>query len=192
MIVIYSGMAQAGKTTRVNPTLRKLGFTVMSTSILLDKFTSKTLMSLVNTKFNPEKRDLMYYFTMNHPVGEHGTLYFQGDLMSRRELKIRLAEEVLVPLFSRTIFAHRVAQQAIDSVKEGRKVAIESVGGEELDLMLTYLFKFHGKLKMFNVKGSEQLPAGTDLRKLIPGVPMFDTDDVDRLRLDLQDYLLGE
>lgn len=171
-LVVYSGFPNSGKSSRINVTLQRLGYTVLSTSQELDTATNNLFQAFYGVEFDNNDRGAEYDFSM-HKNEE----VYKSDTLSRRDLKIKIAEEILVKQFGREVFARQVTMKANQLLKQGHKVAIESVGGEELEIILQYLEETP---VTFNVRASVE-KAGVDLRQLIPDAPEVNTDDRDSI-----------
>lgn len=175
-ITLYSGYANSGKSSRVNVALEKLGYTILSTSQELDIFTDNLFQVLFDSRFNNKYRNAHYQANISKTLSDKIKSYnCTGGLKSRRQLKIDLAEKVLVKQFDREIFARAVAKKAVALLDQKHKVAIESVGGEEAQIILEYLETRYISPRLFNVRASVEKP-GVDLRKLLIGVPEINTD----------------
>lgn len=127
--VYLTGYARTGKTTLLTE-LKGRNWLVVSSSEILHKVTEKVL-----KEFNPE----LYDKYMAIPDKDADLAYRKGKPISKRDMLIMVAEEILVPMFGREIFALGVAKAAASGL-EGHHVGciIESIGGEELSLIASH------------------------------------------------------
>jgi hypothetical protein len=140
-LFFIGGYARAGK-TRAMEHLQAMGAECFSTSKILDE----TLVALT----------LAYGLDLQ--ISDHE---------DRRREKIRLAEEILVPIFSRQLFAAGVAARVAASPSD--LLAIETLGGEEFECLKNQL-ALTGEFdtQNINIRSKEERP-GCDIRVLLPG-----------------------
>lgn len=146
------GYSRAGKTSSL-AILKNLGITYFSTSILLDNFIES-----LEREFN---------------------IPIPTEVEDRRQHKIAAAEKVLVPIFGRQIFSVTAAKAAMDA--EDDVVLIESIGGEEWDLMakaignISHEKYMNYRIYRFNVRSQNEKP-GVDIRKLLNNAVTIQND----------------
>lgn len=143
-IIFIGGWARSGKSSTLNY-LKTQGIPTYSTSALLHQ----TYRRLIEAKLKSFKRDFDIY-----------------DGNSKAELRqelITLAEDVLVPIFGREIFAHTIIRQA--NLDPAPIVAVETIGGEEFRLGLEMVEK---EYVCWNIRRDSELK-GVDLRELLEG-----------------------
>jgi hypothetical protein len=138
-ILFIGGYARAGKSRAMNH-LQSLGAECFSTSKLLDE-----VLDTINMAYGLD-------------------LNLSGHEDRRRE-KIKLAEEILVPIFSRQLFAAGVVARVVSSSSD--TVAIETIGGEEFECLKKQL-ALAGKFEAqsINIRSQEERP-GCDIRVLL-------------------------
>lgn len=164
--LIVCGYANAGKTTL----LKKLkNVNICSTSVVLDYATARVIRGL---------------FQLDAPIDtiarglQQKTVEIQG--LTSRELKISMAEEVIVPTFGRAAIVRAALEQAkVDDLN-----IMESIGGEELTLLLGFLNERRDKYKVVNLRSPDELK-GVDIRELA-GKGL--TEDLGRNPLLLPDF----
>jgi hypothetical protein len=151
-ILVMGGFARSGKTSSLS-ILQNLGISYFSTSILLDNFIEKL-----------EKE-------FNIPIPE--------EVENRRQHKIKAAENVLVPIFGRQVFSITAARAAMEA--EDSLVTIESIGGEEWDLIakaigdIAYSNMINYRIHRFNVRSKNEKP-GVDIRQLLKNATTIQND----------------
>jgi len=139
-IIIIGGYARSGKSTTVRILRNTFNIPCYSTSEVLHQVTNNLL-----TK------------TFDRPI--------PTDVNEKRALCISVAEDALVPVFGRQVFAQAVAAKALSDLSP--VVAIESVGGEEYMLLLDCLAGQPYQQFNWNLRRTHER-AGIDLRKLLP------------------------
>lgn len=137
-IICIGGYARSGKTTTIE-ILESLGVPVFSASRFLHQVVEQAEKAL----WNPFE------------------LY--DDVMTDRAKCICMAEEILIPVFGRKLFAHAMYDGAISTPEE--TVAIETIGGQEFQ-EFKMLARGH-RLECWNVR-SEREKSGVDIRQLLP------------------------
>lgn len=188
-LVIYSGYANSRKTFTVNPVLKEMGYTVLSTSQVLDRAVELFFQAFFGKTFDSQDKDAHYQFTMTKNPTPKCRVYTNSPLLSRRDLKIKYAEEMLVAQFGRQIFASQVGRNAMGYLSMGNPVAIETVGGDEMfEMMKTIEARYLNCMATFNARHENEI-AGVDLRQLIPSTADFDTDCYDSFKYELGEYL---
>lgn len=161
-IIFIGGFSRSGKSSTLE-ILKKLGIPCYSTSALLHQ----TYQSLIKAKLKSFKRDFNMYDDNN-----------KDEL--RQEL-ITLAEDVLVPVFGREIFAHTVIRQA--NLDPAPIVAVETVGGEEFRLGLEVIKE---EWVCWNIRRDGELK-GVDLRELLDGgVDIWNNGGLEELREEVR------
>jgi hypothetical protein len=140
-ILVIGGFAQSGKSSSLQ-FLRTQGIPTFSTSVLLDKFI--------------EALETTFGIPIPSPVEE------------RRKHKIAAAEEVLVPIFSRQVFANQAGKDLMEC--ESELVVVETIGCEEWKELQKAIaaqsmaLSKNYQIYRFNVTRESQLE-GVDIRK---------------------------
>jgi hypothetical protein len=140
-ILAIGGMPRSGKSSSLQ-FLQAQGIPTFSTSVLLDKF-----IKALETTFR---------IPIPSPVEE------------RRKHKIAAAEEVLVPIFSRQVFANQAGKELMEC--ESKLVVVETIGGEEWKELQKAIaaqsmaLPKNYQIFRFNVTRESQLE-GVDIRK---------------------------
>lgn len=155
-IVYLGGYARSGKSSLIEE-LRNRGYSCFSTSEILHEVASRFCLSFylpVFFRHKTEKFDLGYSF---FPCIKTG-----------REWLITLAEDVLVPVFGRELFAHTASKRAIAC--DTPLVFIEAFNNEEQNLMSWYAQNI-GNIQqelIFNIRRDREEP-DADSRELLAG-----------------------
>jgi adenylate kinase family enzyme len=134
-VIIFAGYSGSGKTTHCIPILKSLGYEILSSSVLIHGFSAKLIKLLTgNSDYNSYNRNLSILI-------DTALLCFYQDRSCEisnghyekksRDFLIDLAEEVLVPTFSRSVFAHTIADQV--NQKPSQPYAIEVYSQEEYE-----------------------------------------------------------
>lgn len=152
--IIVCGYARAGKTTF----LAKQPYPVLSTSVVLDQLCAAVINEVVGVPFDPEEVFDLDNFLKN----KVGTLYFK----TAREIKIAMAEKVIVPILGRRAIVEAIFK---DIAQDGGVKIIESIGGEELGLIIDYLDDHNDTCGIINLRHIDEQP-GVDIRKLAPDI----------------------
>ena len=87
-----------------------------------------------------------------------------------RQFKIDVAEKIIVPLFGRDA---GIVKPTVDEMYKlysqyARNVIIESIGGEEWEILERYLKGYQMDYVAFNVRSPEREQPGVDIRQLLP------------------------
>jgi hypothetical protein len=144
-IILVSGYSRSGKST-TNRLFRSLGVPTFSTSELLDQILDKLSVKLNNYIPSVEESEA------NIDYKE-----------IRREKKIWLAEEILVPHIGRESFVYAIMRKVSETTEN--IIAIESIGGEEGKLFEDYCIHEKFRVIKVNIRSSKEV-AGNDIRKL--------------------------
>jgi hypothetical protein len=173
-VIIVGGYARAGKTTAIRLLSERLLCPVFSTSDLLHK-------------------------TRHNLQAAFPELPQKLDTEGNRQLNIKIAEDVLIPIYGRRLFAHTVASDALKYYRELKTdrdvyVVTESIGGEEYVEMTNFFLEEYRKgckLRLYpiNIRSLYEQP-GIDKRELIPTfVEVQNTGTIDDLRAQLNQTL---
>jgi hypothetical protein len=139
-ILAVGGMSRSGKSTSL-AFLKTLGIPTVSTSVLLDQ-----VIENLSGSFN---------------------LSIPSDVEQRRRHKIKIAEDVLVPVFGREMFAGTAARHIFQY--QSPTVVTETIGGEEFNLLQKAISTeasqkdINYRIFRFNVKKLTEL-SGVDIR----------------------------
>jgi hypothetical protein len=146
-ILIICGFARTGKSTLVNE-LKEEDWSIASTSQVLDDICYRLLGILDVQDVNFEKKT--------------GTVYSGRYEYTPREFKINVAEEVIVPVFGREAIVKASFKGCYSS-----NIVCESIGGDELDLLLNYIRRNYpaSPVLVLNMRSALELK-GVDIRKL--------------------------
>ena len=174
-LVIYSGYANSRKTNTINPILRELGYTVFSTSDVLSDIVDNYFKAFYDTNFDSQDKNSSYIFELEKTYNE-STYQVRKCELSRRELKIKFAEEVLIPIFGRELLARQVADRAKEVLDNNQLAAIETIGGDEFDCLIDNLRGYLFDVRFFNARHKDELP-GVDIRELLDNSHDVDTDN---------------
>lgn len=143
LTVFVCGYSRAGKTTF----LAKQPYPTASTSKLLDLFTANFLLAT-----NKNKGDNLSQVILN--LQRKQNRYYLPD----RDLKIKVAEEIIIPTIGRGAFVKLV----LDQYKNEPILVFESIGGVELTEALKLV---DGDYLVINLRHREEQP-GVDIRQL--------------------------
>jgi hypothetical protein len=146
-ILIICGHAKTGKSALINE-LREECWSVASTSAVLDELCYQIL-----DVFDIQDIDL---------VNKKGIIDVGRYEYTPREFKIKIAEQVIVPMFGREAMVE-ISFKNCDEYN----IVCESIGGEELDILLAYIRKNYpdSPVLVLNMRSALELK-GVDIRKL--------------------------
>lgn len=150
-LIIICGYSNVGKTWVLDD-LQRRGHQILSTSKVLDDFTAR-LVKIVDGS------DIQK--TIQQLLTKQGTVLNQPP----RQLKINLAENLIVPVFGREAIV-QAALKKISLASEGL-VFFESIGGEELILLVRSIDKTYKSCdyQILNLRHVDEKP-GVDIREL--------------------------
>ena len=157
LILIY-GYAKSGKTTLLRE-LRLKNYQVVSTSVELDYVVC-------------EYYNLPRYFVEVLPRKKDHILqeYSGDDEITCRELKMLLADEIIIPKYGRGFLAKRALANQYNSFIKHKLLFFETVGGEEALITKDIWLKYYGnKVVDINIRRNSEKP-GIDLRELSSGL----------------------
>lgn len=151
MIVIFiNGYARSGKTHLIENS----PYPSVSTSRVLDEVAARFAFP------NHSEEDLI-------EVKEHFRKKTPGFLEGRsREFKIKIAEQVMIPVFGRKIFAGQAVEQAMTIGQTNPIVLFETIGGEEQLLIIKELEDKKIHYYSINIRHKDELSEGIDIREL--------------------------
>ena len=126
--VVYSGFSGSGKSTTMNPALEELGYEIVSTSKILHDFTEILIENLTGAKIDTyDRRENEYTFSVHSLISGVRS----KTISTARRLLIIVAENCLVKVFGREIFALCATKKFVKAQEEGTKIAFECIGGDE-------------------------------------------------------------
>ncbi|MGL5077441.1 MAG: hypothetical protein ACRDBG_16665 [Waterburya sp.] len=142
--------------------LTRLGYIPFSTSAYLDRICEMEMAQRTG------KRKWLHTFSNKSPQLEKELVKLTGKTF--RQYKIHKAENEIVPLLGRLEGLVRPTLQPLNTVAYGAKIAIETIGGEEYNLMFDYCQnQFGTKWRNLNINcRSSQEQKGVDIRELLP------------------------
>lgn len=176
-LLFFGGFSNSGKTKYLTPILEELGFEVYSCSRLLHEFATKLGQEYLGLQsFNSDNREqeVSTVSMLRETAKIAGTdtdCLFQEtkrtNYASTRELCITIAEECLIPVFSRNLFPGTICDRIL--ADPGRKIAIEVFNTEEYIIFAAKLFNLLSKKEslVFNLRRKEEVP-DIDKRTLLP------------------------
>lgn len=150
--IIVCGYARAGKTTF----LAKQPYPVLSTSVVLDELCKAVITNLTSGYSHTG-------FDINSFLKDKEGTHLGKD---GRDFKITMAEKVIVPILGRQTLVNTVFK---DIPQDGGVKIIESIGGEELSLIIQYLDDNHDQYGIINLRHVDEQP-GVDIRQLAPQI----------------------
>ena len=179
VFVFVGGYPRCGKTTFMNYVRESCGYYGNSTSEILYDFTSK----LMGSWFDFDDSDMLAAlkekdnrFTMKLEDDYTGVYDPLPGEWAQRELLIKTAEEALVPVFGRELFARA---SVINAMKSGQPICfLESIGGEEyaaarytIDQIHAYMPRKQQPIVMnINLRRHDESEVEKlDIRELLPG-----------------------
>lgn len=139
-IIILTGYSRTGKSTLIRK-LESYGWLVGSSSEALGSVADRILIHIgdMSERMVEELRGSPDDHSWN--INE----FCYGNIVTYRDFKIAVAEQVLIPVFSRSLFA-LAATRCLDEFDPSSHVGIviESVGGEETQLILNNIWQKMG------------------------------------------------
>jgi hypothetical protein len=177
-LVFFAGYSGSGKTTYCIPVLKELGYEVLSSSVLLHEFSERLIADVLGgDKFDSYDRTCVLDFFLNvksiAKKEESLSNLFLNTTISSRKFLIDLAEKGLVPVFTRGVFAHAIADRIIKS--ENQKLAIEVFNTEEFSLLSDRLSSLGIKGFAFNLRRIGE-DSSVDDRDLLPMASIIRND----------------
>lgn len=144
--LIICGYANTGKTTLMN----KSGMNICSTSVVLDRITAR----FIQTFYQP-------FRTLPDIEADLRNKTIKIGQMCARQLKIAVAEEVIVPTLGR----ESLVRSALRDAEELGINLFESIGGEELLLIIKEIEQAGHSYHIVNLLHADSQP-GIDKREL--------------------------
>jgi hypothetical protein len=146
-ILILCGYSRSGKTSLLNE-LKEEGWSVASTSQVLDTICYRllNLYGITGVDFENKKGDV-----------DTGQIRY-----TPREFKIAVAEDIIAPLIGRESLVRASLKRCNKD-----KLVCESIGGDELDILLDIIKNDHpdSRVLVLNMRSALEL-TGVDIRKL--------------------------
>ena len=200
-LLFFGGYSGSGKTTHCIPILRSFGYRILSSSVLMHQFSDRLIEQVFGCDFYDSYNRELELSVDTQLVVRHGSFFgltniSKGKYRAKsRQFLIDLAEKTLVPVFTRAVFAHAIA----DIILQNPDVcyAVEIFKAEEFAYLQTRLnlFKDHlleagrsswGDPKtapaslledhvVFNLRRQTENPF-VDSRSLIPGAINVDNN----------------
>lgn len=156
-ILIIGGYARSGKSTFIKMA-RAADISAASTSELLDFLCYRVYLSLLMDWSNETILEEDFLDSLSKKSG----LVCKDE----RALKIAVAEEVVVPLFGRK---EGIVRPTVEYIKQSEDdvFVIESIGGEEFDILIDMLGKDKYDIQLLNIV-TEKFNNVDDIRQLLP------------------------
>lgn len=125
-LVIFTGLANCGKTTVINPAFKQRGYRVVSTSQILHNLIKDTAYFLFEQNMDLFSKDISYKFAMSYVTGENNfSVLRQGPEIARRYLLVHVAENIIKKNLGSKVFAERAAYEAFQAFFNNQAVVYE-------------------------------------------------------------------
>jgi hypothetical protein len=183
-LIILNGLANAGKTTSLNYLKEKYDYKVYGSSQLLHNVTSK-ICNVYNSKMSiKDYKEILL-------DKENGVIVFGEKEYNSRSFLIKIAEEILVPVFGRTLFMSSIIFTILNEKPE--KAVIECIGGDEWIKLQFLLETYKLPYRVLTIRSIRE-KEGIDIRKIIEPSTVIDNDtrSLKDLYLKLDEYVKSE
>ena len=189
-LVIFAGYSNSGKTTHVIPILRSLGYEILSSSVLLHDFSELLVKKVLQqTEYDSYDRNLSISIKTRTKNNSGIELTSSRELGSRQFL-IDIAEEALVPVFTRAIFANGLADKIINNFHKDIIFAVECFNSTEAALFQKRLASANINSSVcFNLRRKSE-NRNADGRDLIPSAKeIWNNSTYEKLEQEIKSYL---
>lgn len=165
-LIIINGYARSGKTTALEYFRDKYNYSVYSTSNYLHEVSAR-LLNLYRPKVSIEE------FKNILADKDNGVVIFGTQEYEVREFLVKIAEEVLVPVFSRKIFSSNIIWNLIKD--RPKRAVVETIGGQEW-LEMKQVLDYNKIQYRVLVLRSHREKAGIDIREIINEATIINND----------------
>ena len=146
-IILIGGYARSGKSSSIT-ILEQQGWKIISSSRMIHEFAQRLILMFTGRAIDTHDKEITFL-----------------DMLIR-DFLIKLAEDVMMPVFTRAVFTAPMAALAANSPHD--LIAIETYGGVEYDFLSKYLRLEGLTWQNYNIRRQTEEP-GIDLRRLLPG-----------------------
>ena len=186
-LVMFAGYSNSGKTTHAIPILESLGYTILSSSVLLHNFAENLVANILQyPDYDSYDRAQEIFLSCQ---ASNSKLITESKWRSR-EFLITLTESCLVETFTRAVFVNALADIVIKDSNIEKKYAVETFNVAERSFFTQRMMDAGSFTPVcFNLRRRGERP-GVDGRNLLPmSADIWNDGNYDDLKGKITKYL---